>query len=167
LRDAQEEVTQPKAHSETCAMDIEIIDRPIRFHLHGLSSSVDNNCYGEVGCRLMDKMWAIVKEAKLKTTGINHWVYFAGEVMFVGTQVRDREQTAISEQLEPCEFELTRYAKHTHVGPYDALLQKWRAIKAELDSRGEVVTMPSLEVYGHSCEGDDWQPETTILMGLR
>ena len=28
--------------------------------------------------------------------------------------------------------------------------------------------MPSLEVYGHSCEGDDdSEPETTILMGLK
>ena len=105
-------------------MDIEIIDQPIRFHLHGLSSSVDNNCYGEVGCRLMDEMWAIVKQAKLKTTGINHWVYFAGDRMFVGIEVRDGEQAAIPEQLEPCECELTRYSKHVHVGPYHDLPQK-------------------------------------------
>jgi hypothetical protein len=149
-------------------MDIEIIDQPIRFHLHGLSSSVDDNCYGEVGCRLMDEMWKVVKEVKLKTTGVNHWVYFAGNRMFVGIEVRDGEQAAIPEQFEPYECELTRYAKHVHVGPYQDLPQKWQALKAELSGRGETVTMPSLEVYGHSCEGDDdSKPETTILMGLK
>jgi hypothetical protein len=149
-------------------MDIEIIDQPIGFHLHGLSSSVGNNSYGEVGCRLMDEMWTIVKQAKLETTGINHWVYFASERMFVGVEVRNSEQAAIPEQLEPCEFELTRYAKHVHIGPYQDLPLKWQALKAELSARGESVSMPSLEVYGHSCEGNDGsQPETTILMGLK
>ncbi|QDT48909.1 hypothetical protein Pan258_29560 [Symmachiella dynata] len=41
-------------------MEIEIIDQPIRFRLHGLSSSVGNQSYGEVGCRLMDEMWKVV-----------------------------------------------------------------------------------------------------------
>ena len=146
-------------------MDIEIIDQPIRFHPHGLSSSVDNNCYGEVGCRLMDEMWRIVKEASLKTTGINHWVYFAGNRMFVGIAVIDGQQSAIPEQLQPCEFELPRYSKHVHIGPYSDLPQKWQALKAELSARGHSVTMPSLEVYGHIPEGDDTsQPQTTILL---
>jgi effector-binding domain-containing protein len=149
-------------------MEIEIIDEPIRFRLYGLSSSVDNHRYGEVGRRLMDKMWKVVKGAKLKTTGINRWVYFADDRMFVGVEVKDAEPSTIPEPLEPCEFELTRYAKHVHIGPYDELPQKWQSIKAELSARGEIVTMPSLEVYGHSCEGnDDSEPETTILMGLK
>jgi predicted transcriptional regulator YdeE len=148
-------------------MEIEIIGQPIRFRLHGLSSSVDNQRYGEVGCRLMDEMWKVVKGAKLKTTGINHWVYFADDRMFVGVEVRDAEQSTIPQQLEPCEFELTRYGKHVHIGPYEELPRKWQSIKAELSARGETVTMPSLEVYGHSCEGDDGsKAETTILMGL-
>jgi hypothetical protein len=149
-------------------MEIEIIDQPIRFRLHGLSSSVDNHRYGEVGCRLMDKMWKIVKGAKLKTNGINHWVYLADDRMFVGVEVRDMEQATMPEQLESCEFELTRYSRHVHIGPYDELPQKWQALKAELSARGESVTMPSLEIYGHSCEGDDDSgAETTILIGLK
>jgi hypothetical protein len=115
----------------------------------------------------MDDMWRIVKQARLKTTGINHWVYFADDRMFVGIEVRNIEQATIPEQLEPCEFELIRYSKHVHVGPYHALPQKWKALRAELSARGESVVMPSLEVYGHSCEGDDDSgAETTILMGL-
>jgi hypothetical protein len=147
-------------------MDIEIIDQPIRFDLHGLFSFVNNNCYGEVGCRLMDEMWAIVKQGKLKTTGINHWVYFAGDRIFVGVEVNDREKAAIPERLEACEWERTRYSKHVHVGPYLDLPQKWQALKAELSARGERVTMPSLEVYGHFCDGDDnSEPETANLIG--
>jgi hypothetical protein len=149
-------------------MEIEIVDKPIRFHLHGLTSSVDNHCYGEVGCRLMDAMWKVVKEAKLKSTGINHWVYLAGDRMFVGVEVRESDQATIPAQLELCECELPRYAKHVHVGPYQELPQKWQSLRAALSARGESITMPSLEVYGHSCEGaDESQAETTILMGLK
>lgn len=38
-------------------MEIEIIDEPIRFTLHGLSSAVEGRCYDEVGLRLMNEMW--------------------------------------------------------------------------------------------------------------
>ena len=149
-------------------MEIEIIGEPIRFTLYGLSSTVENRCYGEVGLRLMNEMWRIVKEANLATTGINHWVYFADDRMFVGVEVRNAEQATIPDSLERCEFELHRYSKHVHVGPYHELPQKWQALKAELAARGESVTMPSLEVYGHSCEGEDEsKAETTILMGLK
>jgi len=38
-------------------MDIEITDEPIRFHLHGKWSVVENHRYAEVGLRLMNEMW--------------------------------------------------------------------------------------------------------------
>jgi hypothetical protein len=41
----------------------------------------------------MDEMWTIVKQARLKTTGINHWVYFASDRMFVAIEVRDCPRT--------------------------------------------------------------------------
>lgn len=149
-------------------MEIEIIDEPIRFRLHGLSSVVGNQSYGEVGLRLMNEMWTVVSDNKLATTGINHWVYFADDRMLVGVEVKDADQSNIPEQLELCEVELSRYSKHVHIGPYNELPQKWQALRAELSTRGENVTMPSLEVYGHSCEGDDEsEAETTILMGLK
>lgn len=148
-------------------MKIDIIEEPIQFKLHGLSSVVGKQTCGELGCRLMDEMWRIVAEAKLETTGINHWVYFADDRMFVGVKVRNAEQATIPEQFEPRDFELNRHSKHVHIGPYKELPQKWQTLKAELSARGETVTMPSLEVYGHSCEGDDdSKAETTILMGL-
>jgi hypothetical protein len=148
-------------------MEIEIIETPVRFQLHGLAASVPDGAYGQVGCRLMDEMWRLVKGASLPNTGINHWVYFADDRMFVGVELLDVGQQTIPNSLAPLDFELARYARHLHVGLYQELPQKWQSLKAELSARGERITMPSLEVYGHSCEGaDPSQAETTILLGL-
>ena len=69
-------------------MKIEIIDEPIRFHLHGIGGVVENERYGEVGLRLMNEMWQAVKGAGILTTGINHWVYLPDGRMFVGVELR-------------------------------------------------------------------------------
>ena len=88
--------------------------------------------------------------------------------MFVGVEVRNAEQTTIPSQLKPYDCELPRYAKHVHIGPYHELPEKWQSLKAALSARDESITTPSLEVYGHSCEGDDEsKAETTILLGLK
>lgn len=147
-------------------MKIDIIDEPIRFHLHGISGVVEKEQYGEVGLRLMDVMWRVVKGAKVPTTGINHWVYLPDGRMFVGVELRKPQQVRLPDQLEPLEFELQRYMKHVHVGPYQELPQKWKDLKAELATRGEIIGSPSLEVYGHMCE-DLSKAETTILIGLK
>jgi effector-binding domain-containing protein len=152
--------------SDDGAMEIEIIDQPIRLRLHGKWSVVENQCYGEVGLRLMNEIWRAVKDAKVETTGINHWVYMADERMFVGVEVKNAQQATIPNQLELFDFELRRYMKHLHIGPYQALPQKWKDLKTELDARGEIIGFPSLEVYGHACE-DPTKAETTILIGLK
>ena len=146
-------------------MNIEIIEEPIRFHLHGISGIVENEQYGEVGLRLMNEMWQLVKRDKIPTTGINHWVYLFGGRMFVGVQLRNRQQAPLPDQLEPFAFELQRYMKHLHVGPYQELPQKWKDLQAELVARGEVIGSPSLEVYGHHCQKQS-ELETTILIRL-
>lgn len=146
-------------------MNFEIIEEPIRFHLHGIAGVVENERYGEIGLRLMDGMWQVVKRAGIPTTGINHWVYLPDDRMFVGVELRNRQQVPISGKLETLEFELQRYMKHIHVGPYQALPQKWKDLMAELAARGEVIGSPSLEVYGHHCV-EASQLETTILIGL-
>jgi SAM-dependent methyltransferase len=145
-------------------MNVEIIEEPIRFHLHGIGGVVEDERYGEVGLRLMDEMWRVVKGASVPTTGVNHWVYLPGGRMFVGVQLRNPQQAP--DRLEPLEFELQRYMKHLHVGPYQALPQKWKDLQAELAARGEVVGSPSLEVYGHHCV-EPSELETTILISLR
>jgi hypothetical protein len=146
-------------------MNIEIIEEPIRFHLHGIRGVVENERYGEVGLRLMNEMWQAVKGAKIPTMGINHWVYLPDGRMFVGVELQDPQQPSTPDQLEQLEFELQRYMKHVHVGPYQALPEKWKELKAELAARGEVIGSPSLEIYGHHCD-DPAESETTILIGL-
>lgn len=147
-------------------MNLEILDTPLRFELHGLSSEVEGERYGETGLRLMDAMWKIVAESGLRTTGVNHWVYLPDGRMFVGVEVAAPDRARVPEPLQPYAFELHRYLKHLHVGPYQALPQKWQSLKAELAARGETVKFPSLEIYGHVCEDDSSEPETTILLGL-
>ena len=56
--------------------------------------------------------------------------------------------------------------KHVHVGPYQALPQKWKDLMTELVARGDVIDSPSLEIYGHHCE-EPSVLETTILIGLK
>jgi len=147
-------------------MKIEIVDVPIRFLLHGIGGVVENERFGEIGVRLMNEMWQVVKSANIPTTGINHWVYLPDGRIFVGVEIRNAQQIPTPDQLEPLEFELQRYMKHVHVGPYQALPQKWKDLKAELADRGELIGSPSLELYGHHCD-EPSKLETTILIGLQ
>ncbi len=151
---------------EGIKLKVEIIDEPIRFHLYGIGGVVENERYGEVGLRLMNEMWQVVKGAGILTTGINHWVYLPDGRMFVGVELRSPQRVPTPDQLEPLEFELQRYMKHLHVGPYQALPQKWKELKADLTARGEVIGSPSLEIYGHQCD-EPSKSETTILIGLQ
>ena len=144
-------------------MQIEISDQPIQFRLHGFSGDVDNNRFGEVGFRLMNEMWQVVKSANIVTTGINHWVYLPDGKMFVGVELQVAPSSANS--LETLEFQLKRYLRHVHIGPYQVLPQKWRDLKAELQRQGESIGSPSLEIYGHHWD-DPTELETTILIAL-
>lgn len=147
-------------------MNPKIITEPIQFDLRGISGFVTDERYGEVGLQLMNEMWRVIHSANVATMGTNHWVYLGGGRMFVGVEVINANRATLPEQLEHLQFELHRYLRHVHIGPYQALPQKWRELIAEMESRGEVVTMPSLEVYGHHCD-EASQLETTILIGLK
>jgi hypothetical protein len=89
-------------------MNLEISEDPIRFNLRGIGGVVENERYGEVGLRLMNAMWQVVKGAQVPTTGINHWVYLPDGRMFVGVELQDPHQIGVPDQLEPLEFELRR-----------------------------------------------------------
>ncbi len=147
-------------------MHIEIMDEPIHFRLHGIEGTVENERYSEVGLRLMDAMWQIVKGNQIPNTGINHWVYLPSGKMFVGVELRTAPDIPIPAPLASVEFTLPRYLKHLHVGSYQALPKKWKDLKAEITKRGETVGGPSLEIYGHH-DPDASKLETTILIGLR
>ncbi|MBA4032828.1 MAG: hypothetical protein C0478_18320 [Planctomyces sp.] len=146
-------------------MHAEFIEQSIRFHLHGIMAPVENGCYGDVGLRLMDQMWRAVKEARLSTTGINHWVYLSGGRMFVGVELTEVVSATPPAALDPLEFVLQRHLRYLHVGPYQALPRKWKELEALLTARGEVMSLPSLEIYGHHSD-EPSQLETTIVIGL-
>ena len=145
-------------------MTFEIIETPIRFHLYGLAAEVQNNSVSEVGMRLMNQLWKVVKESETATTGINHWVYLPDNQMFVGVELLSNSRSP--NQLEPLVFELQRHLKHVHVGPYQALPAKWSSLKSELADRGETICSPCMEIYGHHSDNPS-KLETTILIGLR
>jgi hypothetical protein len=149
-------------------MTIEILTAPLRFHLHGKSSAVENQRYGETGLKLMNEMWRIVKDSNTPNQGINHWIYLPGGRMFTGVELATGAPTP--DGLETLSFELRRYAKHLHIGPYEALPAKWQLLQAEITGRGETIAntcdAPGLEIYGHHC-ADASKQETTILIGLK
>jgi hypothetical protein len=86
-------------------MSIEIVEEPIRFHLHGIGGVVEDGRYGEVGLRLMNELWRAVKGAGVLTTGINHWVYLPENKLFVGVDLRTPQPVPTPAALEPLEFE--------------------------------------------------------------
>ena len=88
-------------------MEFEIVETPIRFQLHGLSSDVQNNRYGEVGLKLMDEMWKVVRESQTAPTGINHWIYLPDNQMFVGIELMPNSRCP--GPLEPLMFEWQRH----------------------------------------------------------
>jgi len=63
-------------------------------------------------------------------------------------------------------FELQRYLKHVHTGPYQALPEKCKSLKAELANGGETISSPSLEIYGLLCDAP-CKAATTVLIGLQ
>ncbi|MFO0815808.1 MAG: GyrI-like domain-containing protein [Gemmatales bacterium] len=146
-------------------MNYAIIEKPRLFNLHGISGTVQNEEYGKTGLGLMNQMWQTVKEANLENTGINHWVYLPDNRMFTGVELLNAANIPVPEQLESLEVKLHRYLEHVHIGPYEALPQKWSELKSMLRKLGEVIVSPSLEIYGHHCS-DKSKLETTILISL-
>lgn len=48
-------------------MSIAIVEEPLRFRLHGIGGVVENERCAEVGFRLMNQLWQIVKGAAIPT----------------------------------------------------------------------------------------------------
>lgn len=144
-------------------MNFDIINSEFRVRLIGFRGQVPNNCFGEVGKRLMDRLWAEVRGRGIKSTGINHWVYLPRSEMFTGVEpVGDIGDVG---PLESLEVVLTRHVRHVHKGPYTALPAVWSQLKAALQQAGESPGTPGLEIYGHWCENPS-DLETTILLAL-
>src|SRR5260221_3386468 len=102
-------------------MNLEIINKNLRFDIYVFSGTAINKDYVGTAFRLMDKMWQIVKSNGLKNKGLNIWVYESNEKVFAGVELDDpREHNTALEQKN---ITLTKYARYKHVGPYNLIKQ--------------------------------------------
>ncbi len=143
---------------------ITIDNEPLAFNLWGLSGEVPNEQYGEVGMRLMNQMWHQLKTNNIRNAGTNHWVYLEGGRMFVGVELFDGDSAPAG--FENIQFRVDRYLRHLHVGAYQSLPAVWQTLLSELQTSGERISSPSLEIYAHQCPDANNPPETTIIIAL-
>ena len=144
-------------------MNIDISLEPFRVTLFGYQGLINDGMVAASGKLLMDRMWKEVQDRRIKTTGINHWVYLPNSMIFTGVNLK--EPTTDIGTLETLEVFLDRYVKYLHVGPYSTLGATWLQLMEELKTRNEKPQFPNLEIYGH-WNADESKCETTILIGL-
>jgi predicted transcriptional regulator YdeE len=145
-------------------VNVQLVHKPLYLDLYGFSGTAINQCYGDTGFTLMNKMWESVKPRGLKNKGINVWVYESNDRMFAGVELE--EVPCKDTGLERKVITLSKYAYHKHIGPYSMLRQVNQAMYAELTKRGLSIVSPCLEVYGH-WDPDESKLETELLMALR
>lgn len=137
-------------------MDIEIIDSPLAFDLFGLTGDVTDHDYAGTGKRLMDEMWARVKNNALPHKGINFWVYDSSTRMFTVVELQDG--STVGDLLEHKTVCLRKYAYYKYVGPYQKLGETHRSFEGRIDEMGLTETGPRIERYG------DWVADETKLV---
>jgi hypothetical protein len=142
-------------------MEIEFINQPLKFNLHGVMGPVMNSDYSTSGKRLMDEMWSIVKSNNLKTTGINYWVYKDAGTMFTGVEL-----LSPSAKLEPLVVAFDKYARYVHVGSYSNLKFVHPALRAQLEKKGVKYGPWCVEKYGHWME-DESKLVTEVFYALK
>src|SRR5258705_6172217 len=102
-------------------MDIDIIATHLDLEIHGFSGTAINKDYAGTACRLMDKMWKVVKTKELKNKGLNIWVYGPNEKVFAGVELVDSSNHETG--LEQKNIHLVKYARYKHVGSYALVKQ--------------------------------------------
>ena len=144
-------------------MNIESSSVPYRATLFGYGGFIKDGIVHASAKPLMDKMWNEVQDRRIKTTGINHWVYLPNSMIFTGIELKEPGTDVGT--LEKLEVSLDRYVRYLHVGPYSTLGAIWPRLMEALKQQGEKPQYPNLEIYGH-WDADETKCETTILIGL-
>ena len=144
-------------------MNIKIASVPFHVTLFGYKGSIRDGIVHASAKPLMDKMWKEIQDRRIKTIGINHWVYLPDSMIFTGIELK--EPTTDVGTLETLDVSLDRYAKYLHIGPYSTLSAIWSQLMDALKQRGEEPLYPNLEIYGH-WNADETKCETTILITL-
>ena len=144
-------------------MKIEITSERFRVTLLGYRGLIKDGIVHASAKPLMDRMWKEVQDRRIRTMGINHWVYLPDSMIFTG--IEWKEPNADVGTLETLDISLDRYVKYLHVGPYSTLGTIWPQLMETLKQCGEKPQHPYLEIYGH-WNADETKCETTILIGL-
>jgi len=145
-------------------MKVEIIDKDLSLDVYGFSGKAINKNYAGTAFQLMDKMWKIVKGKELKNKGMNIWVYEPNEKVFAGVELL--EVPGYDTGLEHKTINMAKYARYTHVGPYNLIKQAGQNMTAELHSKGYETCLPYIELYGHWIQ-DETKLETELIMCLK
>ena len=145
-------------------MNVEIINKNLRFEIYGFSGIAMNKDYTGTAFKLMDKMWQIVKSNNLKNKGLNIWVYEPHEKVFAGVELDDTSKHNTG--LEQKNINLTKYAYYKHVGPYTLIKQAGQNMRNELKNSGFEISDPYIEIYGH-WTNDETKLETELLICLK
>lgn len=144
-------------------MHLEIVSVPFHVMLSGYRGVRAGESVYDSARPLMDRMWGEVRDRRIKTKGINHWVYLPDRVLFTGIELQEPSMDVGT--LDRLDVSLDRYVRYMHVGPYSALPRVWQEVKATIERSGEKPQYPNLEIYGH-WNADETKCETTILIGL-
>jgi len=145
-------------------MNVEIINEPLRLHMHGFSGIAINKDYSGTAFKLMDRMWQTVKANNLKNKGLNIWVYEQGERVFAGVELNEipGQETGLEQKT----VTLLKYAHYKHIGSYHLIKQAGKNMTDELKSKGYETVLPYIEIYGH-WTNDETKIETLLLMALK
>ena len=145
-------------------MNIEILTQEKVLSIYGFSGTAVNKDYAGTAFRLSGKMWEMVKATKLKTKGINIWVYEPQEKVFAGVELENVPSNEIG--LEHKIISLKKYAYFKHIGSYKGIKQAGANMINELRSQGFETELPYIEIYGH-WTNDETTLETELLMSLK
>ncbi len=132
--------------------------------LHGLSGKYLPGKAWDTGKPLMDRMWDIIRDQKLVTEGINHWLYSGDGNVFVGVELSTEGEG--SKDLEKKEIRLEKYAIWRHKGSFSDIPKGYKVLQEEIMKTGNREGSLSIEIYGHVTDNSP-QSEMEVLIELQ
>jgi predicted transcriptional regulator YdeE len=150
--------TDSEATSENVLYDVK--DEGISFHLYGKTCTAPGyDCYTKKLLEVSQPMWAEMKSAGICVTNV--WAYYKGDNLFSGFLLPTAPPESMG--LQGRTIQLTRYAYHKHIGPYEKLHSICASVISHLKSQGfkngNDAEIPFLvEVYSH------WSEDTSKLV---
>jgi len=145
-------------------MNIEIITIALDLNVYGFSGVALNGDYAGTAFKLMDRMGQIVRSNELVNKGKNTWIYEQGDRVFAGVELDQPPGPGITLEHKSCR--LLKYARFTHIGPYQLIGQAGQAMREELKQTGCIPVLPYVEIYGH-WSNDETKLKTELLQCLK